>query len=119
MHAEKLLIYGRKSSDSTDLQTCTDGDAQLVTMQCGDKLITGNEECDPPGGCCDPKCKLISGFQWQPGSEILYLTTWLLRFRVVWVQGCIERLRCRKKVSILPGRQDTDGCKAICGDGVA
>eukprot|EP00439_Symbiodinium_sp_Y106_P057072 s365_g8.t1 len=65
VHAEKLLIYGRKSSDSTDLQTCTDGEAQLVTMQCGDKLITGNEECDPPGGCCDPKCKLIPGFQWQ------------------------------------------------------
>ena len=83
MHAEKLLIYGRKSSDSTDLQTCTDGGAQLVTMQCGDELITGNEECDPPGGCCDPNCKLKPGFQWLLGSEPLYLAMLLLRFRVV------------------------------------
>ena len=53
VYAEKLLVYGRKSADSTDLQSCAGSGSQLVVMACGDSHVTGNEECDPPGGCCD------------------------------------------------------------------
>ena len=48
VHAERLLVYGRKSAAATDLQSC-EGGAKLVSLSCGDGQITGNEECDPPG----------------------------------------------------------------------
>ncbi|CAJ1446644.1 unnamed protein product [Effrenium voratum] len=70
VHAERLLVYGRKSAAATDLQSC-EGGAKLVSLSCGDGQITGNEECDPPGGCCDAQCKLASGWQWQDGCKAI------------------------------------------------
>ncbi|CAJ1328158.1 unnamed protein product [Effrenium voratum] len=42
VHAERLLVYGRKSAAATDLQSC-EGGAKLVSLSCGDGQITGNE----------------------------------------------------------------------------
>ena len=32
---------------------------------------TAQEQCDPPGTCCDSHCKLLSGWKWQGGCKAI------------------------------------------------
>lgn len=54
-----------------DLIGCTfTTQATIPSAICGDGLITGTEECDPPGvGCCDASCQFASAIICRPASS--------------------------------------------------
>jgi len=42
-----------------------------ATTTCGDSVVAGKEQCDPPSVCCNTTCSLQTGWQWQDGCKAI------------------------------------------------